>query len=68
MKKSMVLIVVMTAFSLASCKKYHDCVCRTTVGTIETTSIKATKKKARNKCEAQSETVGNSEKVCKIED
>lgn len=64
----MMLIVVLGAFSFASCKKYHNCVCTTTIGTEVTTSIKATKKKAKNKCEAQSETVGTTEKTCKIQD
>ena len=68
MKKLIMLTGVLAAVSFASCKKYHDCVCTTTLGTEVTTSIKATKKKAKNKCEEQSETVGNVEKTCKIQD
>ena len=68
MKKLMMLIGVLVAFSFASCKKYHNCVCTTTLGTEVTTSIKATNEKAKNKCEAQSETVGNVEKTCNIQD
>ena len=35
---------------------------------LNTMAKKATKKKAKNKCEEQSETVGNVEKTCKIQD
>ena len=61
-------MVVLVAFSFASCKKERECVCTTNLGTEQTTTIKATKKKAKNKCEAQSETVGTTEKTCKIQD
>jgi hypothetical protein len=68
MKKTITLITVLIAFSFASCKKEHDCVCTSTFGTEVTTSIKATKKKAKTKCEAQSEDNGKYVVTCKIMD
>ena len=68
MKKLTALIGFIVVFLVGSCKKERNCVCTTTLGTVVTNTIKATKKKAKNKCEAQSETVGNVEKTCKIQD
>jgi hypothetical protein len=68
MKKSITLIAVLVAFSFASCKKERTCVCTSTFGTEITTSIKASKKKAKNQCEAKSEDAGQYTVTCKIKD
>jgi len=61
-------MVVLAAFSFASCKKEHECVCVSSLGTEVTTSMKATKKKAKNACEAKSEDAGGYTVTCKIMD
>ena len=55
MKKSIVLIAVLAAFSFASCKKDYTCVCKYSGLEVKTT-IKDTKKKAKDACNALTST------------
>jgi hypothetical protein len=59
MKKITLLAIVACAFSLASCKKDYTCECTTTYNGITatgSTTIKDTKKKAKDACEKESTT------------
>ncbi|HSH65234.1 MAG TPA: hypothetical protein VLB84_05410 [Bacteroidia bacterium] len=51
MKKSIVLVAVIAAFSFASCKKDYTCVCKY-AGLESSSTIKNTKKKAKDACSA----------------
>ncbi|HET8963453.1 MAG TPA: hypothetical protein VFM99_06125 [Chitinophagales bacterium] len=50
MKKSIILVAVIAAFSFASCKKDYTCVCKSAGIEVARTTIKDTKKKAKDAC------------------
>lgn len=72
--KKIVLFLAVCSLGLFSCKKDYVCECTlsgssggvTITGYSETTTIKDTKKKAKEKCEAKSEEDGGFTSTCKI--
>lgn len=59
MKKMTLLAAVVVAFTFASCKKDYTCECTATSGGVSvsaTTTIKDTKKKAKDACTAKATT------------
>lgn len=68
MKKSILLIAVLAAFSFTSCKKNYTCVCKYKGIEASRTTIKDTKKKAKDACTAIKDTYpGNNDVVCEVE-
>jgi hypothetical protein len=59
MKKLVLVITVLAAFSFASCKKDHTCVCKS--GTLQVASNVShnTKKKVSDECSAMEESYRN---------
>jgi cytochrome c oxidase assembly protein Cox11 len=68
MKKLVLFIAVLTAFSFASCKKSYTCKCSAT-GYSGTTSGKATTKKAKEACDNEETELRKTyqDASCKIE-
>lgn len=69
MKKLFFVSAVLCAFCFASCKKEYTCTCSTTSGGVTisaSTTIKDTKKKAKEACEAGSSSVGGVVTTCTI--
>ncbi len=52
MKKSILLIAVLAAFSFASCKKDQTCVCTNSGVELNRFTVNTTKKKAKDQCSA----------------
>ncbi len=61
MKKSIFIVAVLAAFTFASCKKDHVCEC-TVAGVSTKSTIKDTRKKAKEACEKGT----NSFVTCKL--
>lgn len=63
--KKLIVLVSVAVLALSSCKKDHTCEC--TVGSITNkTTIKETKKKAKETCEKGNSTVAGIETKCEL--
>lgn len=73
MKKSILTLAVVAfiGLSFTSCKKDYTCVCKTEMSgsstTTSTTTIKDTKKNAKDKCESLSSSNGSIKTTCSID-
>jgi hypothetical protein len=59
MKKLMLVVIVLSAFSFASCKKDHNCVCKSGSIQVASTVSHNTKKKVNDECSALEESYRN---------
>lgn len=67
MKKSIFVVAVLAAFTFASCKKDHVCVCKLNGTEYGRTTIKDTKKKAKETCEKNNQVIGGMSVTCELE-
>ena len=67
MKKSIFVVAVLAAFTFASCKKDHVCVCKVNGTEYKRLTIKDTKKKAKETCETNNQVVLGNSVTCELE-
>ena len=59
MKKLILVVTVLVAFSFASCKKDHTCICKSGTLQVEEDNYLAKKKQAKDHCNAMEESYRN---------
>jgi hypothetical protein len=69
MKKLVLVVTVLVAFSFTSCKKDHTCICKSGTLQVAEPTSHATKKDARDQCNALEESYRNkgADVTCELE-
>jgi hypothetical protein len=69
MKKLILVVTVLVAFSFASCKKDHTCICKSGSLQVADPTSHTTRKKAKDECKALEESYTNrgADVTCELE-